>query len=86
MCMCLKYGIKMKGLGETRADRGDEDSSHKGPGTFLLWGALLITAPLLAVISSADADSCFPGSDHLVSPVCNSAWLGALIPVQIVHY
>lgn len=40
MCMCLKYGIKMKGLGETRADTGDEDSSHKGPGTFLLWGGV----------------------------------------------
>lgn len=51
----------MKGLGETYTDSGDGDSSHKGPGTFLLWvgGALLITAPLLAMISSADVDSVF---------------------------
>lgn len=27
----------MKGLGETYTDTGDGDSSHKGPGTFLLW-------------------------------------------------
>lgn len=51
----------MKGLGKAYTDTGDEDSSHKGPATFLLWlrGALLITAPLLAMISSADVDSLF---------------------------
>lgn len=86
-CAQVSDGLKMKGLGETYTDTGDGDSLHKGPGTFLLWvgGALLITAPPLAMIRSADVDS-VPGSDCLVGPGCNSARLGILILAQIVPY